>query len=211
MTMTVSTLSAEAKSVRIAHSQGGFSLIEALIAFVVLTVGILGIISLLIMSKNALHQSGQRTLAVSLANEMVENIRINPTAIATYNLGASPLGNASRSAPGKNCTTDSCSPIELAAYDLWAWEQALDGEGVMVDGKNAGGLIAPQACITFTAQNGLLRSGMLNVVIQWRGLSETFDAVDATGGVACGGADAGDDPYRRQVTVNTIVLDESEF
>lgn len=204
-------MTAQAKYLRIARRQQGFSLIEALIAFVVLTVGVLGIISLLMMSKNALHQSGQRTLAVSLANAMVESIRINPTAIATYNLGANPLGNATRDEPAKDCAAVSCSPVELATYDLWTWEQALDGEGVVVDGVNTGGLSAPQACISFTAQNGLLRSGLLNVVIQWRGLSETFDAVDADDGVACGGESAGEDRFRRQVTVNTIVLDESEF
>ena len=193
-----------------AGGQQGFTLIEALIAFVVLTVGILGIISLIVMSKNSLHESAQRNLAVSIADAMVERIRIDPTAVATYNLGTAPLGGGKRSKPAKDCTLVICTPTEMATYDLWAWEQALDGNTVVVGGNNTGGLISPQACITFTAQNGLVRSGLLNVTIQWRGLAKSKDAVLA-GGVACGGAAAGQDPYRRQVAVNTIVLDEAEF
>ncbi|MEZ5573468.1 MAG: type IV pilus modification protein PilV [Halioglobus sp.] len=203
-------MSAPSHSKRVANGQQGFTLIEALIAFVVLTVGVLGIISLLLMSKNALHQSNQRSIAVNLADAMVERIRINPTVVADYDTAGTPLGDGDLTAPAQDCEATSCSAAQLAAYDLWVWDQELAGSNIVVDGENVGGLIAPQGCITFTAENGLTSSGLLNVTIQWRGLAETVDAVPADG-VACGGADAGEDPYRRQVTVNTVVVDEAEF
>ena len=49
------------------------------------------------------------------------------------------------------------------------------------------------------------------MIIQWRGLQETFDAVQAGEAVCGDGADAGDDKYRRQVVINTYVVDEAEF
>lgn len=197
-------------SPRDAGATRGFTLIEALIAFVVLAVGIIGIISLLIMSKNSLHQSVQRTRAINLADAMVERIRINPTAVVAYENGGEPIGDGKLTTPTVNCAVENCTPEQLAVFDLWAWEKALLGGSVIVDGENVGGLIQPQACIRFDEENGLVRSGLLNVTIQWHGLEDSVDAVPADG-FACGGADAGTDPYRRQVTVNTIVVDEAEF
>jgi len=196
-------------------AERGFTLIEALVAFVVLAVGVIGIISLLIMSKNSLHQTAQRTRAISLADAMVERIRVNPSAIAIYNIGANPVGakpggGGYLANPATDCAVANCTPDQLATYDLWTWEQALLGASVMVEGDPTGGLIDPQACITFTTQNGMLRSGTLNITVQWHGLEDTEDAVE-DGGFACGGADPGEDPHRRQVTVNTIVVDEAEF
>ena len=77
--------------------------------------------------------------------------------------------------------------------------------------RNAGGLIAPQACVRFTADAGMTRTGLVEVIMQWRGLGETQDAVAAVGGEACGGAAAGADDFRRQLVVSTFVIDEAEL
>ena len=58
-------------------------------------------------------------------------------------------------------------------------------------------------------------TGQLRVTIQWRGLHESFDAVQSDDPpediVICGGAAAGDDKFRRQVVTNTYVVDEKDF
>ena len=64
--------------------QDGFTLLEALISFFVLSVGLIGIVSLLTLSKSTQHQSLQRTRAIALANDLLERIRSNPGGIQIY-------------------------------------------------------------------------------------------------------------------------------
>lgn len=192
--------------------EDGFTLIEALIAFVILSIGLLGIVSLMTMSKTSQHQAIQRTRAVTVADAIVERIRINPAGIATYNIGlGSPEGlDPSEVEPTANCLAAPCTPAELATHDLWAWGRAMSAGVTTANGAPAGGLISPRGCIVFTPAPLKTRSGLLNVIIQWRGLVETYDAVQA-GEAVCGTGAAASDKYRRQVTVNTFVIDETEF
>lgn len=191
--------------------QQGFTLIEALIAFVILSVGLLGIVSLQTLSKTSQHHAVQRTRAVTLADAIVERIRINPAGLSTYNIGLNPVGTDPNSPePSPDCVAVACDPNELAAHDLWSWEQSLVGAMVTADGGNAGGLVEPRGCIVFTPDDGRARTGQLNVIVQWRGLQSSSDAVQP-GESVCGGETAGDDVFRRQVISNTFVVDETEF
>lgn len=189
----------------------GFTLLETLIAFVILATGVVGIVSLILMAKGGQHQAIQRTRAVNLADAMVEKIRINPSAMATYNIGGSALGdNEIASQPSPDCSTATCNPAELATHDLWEWEQALMGEREQIDGDPVGGLMSPQGCITFTAVNGRTNSGEVRVDVQWRGLLDSSDAVQS-GEFACGGAAPLGDRNRRKVVVQTLVVDARDL
>ena len=208
-------LLAHRKYSRTARSHRGFTLIEVLVTFVVLAIGLLGIVSLQALSKTSQHQGIQRTRAVAIADGLLEKIRINPAGLTTYAIGLNPLGGGSISTePSPNCISASCTPTEMAAHDLWEWERALDGTAVTVDGGTiaTAGLINPQACVTFTAAAGKTSTGLLQVLVQWSDLRETIDAVQSGDvDVACGGAVAGGDPFRRKVTASTFVIDEDEL
>jgi type IV pilus assembly protein PilV len=192
--------------------QSGFTLIEALVTAFILAVGIMGIVSLLSLSKVSQHASIQRTRAVVLADDILERIRRNPAGMSVYNVGLSaPLGDASRGTePVPNCQSGTCAPDELARYDLWAWERLLDGSSAIVTdgGAYTVGVRNVRACIDFTADDGRQNTGIVDVVIQWQGLQETADAV-VSGGTVCGDA-AAEDTTRRQVIVNSYVMDETE-
>ncbi|MEM1153015.1 MAG: type IV pilus modification protein PilV [Pseudomonadota bacterium] len=194
--------------------QQGFTLIEALIAFVILSVGLLGIVSLQAMAKTSQHLAIQHTRAVTLADAIVERIRVNPGGIATYNIGLNnPIDGTEFSAePSPDCKASPCSATELANYDLWLWEQALMGEGATVSGEGTAGLIEPHGCILFSPAPGRTRSGQLTVIVQWRGVHESYDAVQF-GQDVCNdeSVDPGTDRFRRQVISNTYIVDESEF
>ena len=195
--------------------QSGFTLIEALVAAVILAIGVLGVVSLLTMSKVSQHEGLDRVRAVALADDMIERIMRNPAGMDTYdNAGLSdPLGgNTIDEVPDPNCSAAVCNATELADFDLWAWEQLLDGRATTFDDGGtttpAVGLRNVQACIVFTADAGRTNTGIVDVVIQWQGLKETADAVD--GGAVCGDADA-EDLTRRQVVVSSYVIDETEL
>ena len=203
----------------------GFTLIEVLVTFVILAVGVLGIVSLLSVSKTSEYEAMQRARAVTMADGMLERIRNNPGGLADYitgleesdAIGCDPDSDPEcpSEEPDPNCRTTACGPGDLAAHDLWAWEQVLDGTSVTVTNADASttpvaGLTDPKGCITFQPWGDWVRSGQLSVLLQWRGLQQSTDGV-ATGEDACGGDEPGTDKYRRQVTVSTFVIDETEL
>ncbi len=198
--------------------QRGVTLIEALIAGIVLAIGILGVVSLLALSKVSQHETIQRTRAISLADDILERIRRNPAGIVTYQTGTtgfeSPLGNGSiTDEPDPDCSTATCTPAQLAAHDRWAWERLLDGASVTVtDGGTTTSttrIRGLRGCIAFDADAGKTNTGVVSVVLQWQGLRDTADAVP-TGNV-CGGDAAGTDPTRRQVVLDSYLIDETEL
>ena len=201
---------------RTRRSQAGVTLIEALIAGVILAIGILGVVSLITMSKVSQHQAIQRTRAVALADNILERIRRNPAGLATYNGGlGSPLGNSSiNTEPSPDCNSATCTPAEMATHDLWDWEQLLDGTSVTItDGGTTtatAGMRGLRGYIVFTADTGKTNTGIVSVVLQWQGLSESTDAV-ATGEGVCGGDAAGTDDTRRQIIINSYVIDAQEL
>ncbi len=197
------------------RAQSGFTLVEVLVTFVILAIGLLGIVSLQALAKTSQHQSIQRTRAVAMADGILERIRINPAGLTTYTGQTFPLGGSQISSePAADCIAAACTPVEMAAHDLWAWEQMLDGADVtVVNGgvtTSAARLIQPKGCIEFEAVPGKTRTGLLRVLIQWSDLRKTVDAVQA-GETICGGVAAGSDDYRRQIIASTFVIDETEL
>ena len=63
------------------RAQSGFTLFEVPIAFVILSVGLAGVVSLQALSKTSQHQAIQRSRVIALAEEMMEMVRGNPAAL----------------------------------------------------------------------------------------------------------------------------------
>jgi type IV pilus assembly protein PilV len=107
----------------------GFSLVEVLIALIVMSVGMLGIAGLYVQSMQAGRTSMLRHHAVTLAGDIADRIRANPTAGAAYI--ASPGAD-------NNCVGQGidCSVAEMAAHDIFLWEaQAAEFLPAMGDGS----------------------------------------------------------------------------
>jgi type IV pilus assembly protein PilV len=92
----------------------GFSLIEVLVALIIMSVGMLGIASLYVQSMQAGRTSLFRHNAVTLAGDVADRIRANPTAGVAYT-GAGQDFNCI--AQGTNC-----SPPQMAAQDILMWD-----------------------------------------------------------------------------------------
>ncbi|MBT8142335.1 MAG: type IV pilus modification protein PilV [Gammaproteobacteria bacterium] len=112
----------------VSHSRG-FTLIETLVALLVISTGILAFALLQVESLKATHTSMQRTKAIHFATDIIERMRANKAAVSAGQY------NASTAAPGANapfnCSdadgTDAidCNAFQLASFDVWEWKTAL--------------------------------------------------------------------------------------
>lgn len=94
---------------------GGFTLIEVLIALIIMSVGMLGIAGLYVHSMQAGRTSLFRHHAVTLAGDIADRIRANPRAGAVYALAGA----------NNNCVNGGidCTINEMAANDIFLWDQ----------------------------------------------------------------------------------------
>ena len=67
--------------------QGGFTLVEVLVALLVLSIGMLGIAALYLESLRASRQALVRTEAVTLASSIADRIRSNRNPVNNYDCG----------------------------------------------------------------------------------------------------------------------------
>lgn len=110
--------------------QRGFSLIEVLVALVIMSVGLLTVAALQVKGLQFERGALNGTRATLLAADLVDRIRANPEGAEFYDIA---FGD-NAPAPDKNCAdteglevVDPCSPEEMAAYDLWEWREAMTG------------------------------------------------------------------------------------
>jgi len=114
----------------------GFSMVEALVALVVLSVGMLGIASLYVVTLRSSGSAISRMQAVNLASDLADRIRANRTAREAYE-----EAGADEECVGE---TAACSPDDMAAHDLFLWDAQLEATlgasaagSVAVDGAGA--------------------------------------------------------------------------
>lgn len=100
--------------------QTGFTLMEVLIAVLILSIGLLGLASLQANGLRNNFSSYARSQAVILANDMADRMRANLTeAVAgTYNVSATV-------ASPPDCAAAACNTAQMASYDIAAWFTSL--------------------------------------------------------------------------------------
>jgi len=98
-------------------SQHGFTLVEAMVSLVVLSVGMIGIAALYAQGLGAGRTAHYHTQAVNLVGDMADRIRSNRRGLAAYAGGAADNGCDPQSGGGIDCT-----PAQMAAHDLFQWD-----------------------------------------------------------------------------------------
>lgn len=194
----------------------GFSLIEVLITLVVFSLGVLTVAGLQTISKKSNFQAVQRTTATMLAYDILERMRANTGQLQFYASNSmtngTGLGGGTLSLPTPDCGSLSCSPAQMEAYDLYQWEQAIDGASELNGTTKAGGLVTPTACITGPAGGG---AGVYTVAIAWRGSVSMPNTNTNTCGVNSGryddtsGSTTLKAAYRRIVVIQTYITPTS--
>jgi type IV pilus assembly protein PilV len=99
----------------------GFTLIEVLIAMIILSFGLLGLAALQASGLKQNLSAHQRSQATTLAYDFADRLRANSMQRVTYMANAG--GNGTQTA---NClTTTGCNVIEMANHDIFAWKNQI--------------------------------------------------------------------------------------
>jgi len=117
----------------------GFTLVETMVALVVLAVGMLGIAGLYVTTLKSGGSAIYRMQAVNLAADLADRIRANRDANVAY-------GGA---AANNNCYgagSVDCSPALMAANDLFVWQQQVTA--ILPGG--VGTVVVPPSPVPFT-------------------------------------------------------------
>ena len=166
------------KKVRPSYYQRGISLIESLVAMVVVALGILGILGVQMRTLTDTSTTVRRAQAIRLIEDLGERMKTNPN--ASGNLAAYVSAFSVEPTVG-NCTAG-CDSAQLAAYDLAVWKRAIKAS-----------LPLGQASVFVPPAESSLAAGQgrqLGVVIAWReneraiadanDLKKYKDAIDTT-------------------------------
>lgn len=141
----------------------GFTLLEALIGFLILSIGMLGIASLQAISLKAGKTSVYGSVAIMKVDEIIESMRVNSTALTSY--AGSGVG-LDHSCSG----TTNCSNVFLAQDDTFWWKKNLKA--------GLPNTVDTATLITVTAPVPPSKLATVKVDVSWKERNK-----DSTGGV----------------------------
>lgn len=136
------------------RTHAGFSLIEVLIALLIVSFGMLGVASALLVVHRSTDSSYLQQQGVQLAANIVAEMRANTDAVATGDYDVTYAGGTV-TAPAQACDPAGamCTSDQEAAYDLWQWLTGLQS------------LPAPQASVV--VRQTATGTYQVNISVSW--------------------------------------------
>lgn len=106
--------------------QRGATMLEALVALLVLMLGVLGLARLQVATLMEARHANARSVAVQAASDLLDRMQVNRAArFSSPAFGIYVTAWAQPSVPTVDCLTDPCSSTQMAAFDVWQWKQSL--------------------------------------------------------------------------------------
>jgi type IV pilus assembly protein PilV len=108
---------------KLVRTQHGFTLLEVLIALLVLSIGLLGLAALQTVGLRSNQMATMRTLATQMTYDITDRMRANPDGLTPgnqyYVIGTGDTAPTMT----KDCDAEICNSQELAIYDLNEWRE----------------------------------------------------------------------------------------
>jgi type IV pilus assembly protein PilV len=140
--------------------QAGLTLIESLVALVVLALGVMGLAGVQTRLLVETRTANSRAIAVGLIEDLTNRMALNrtaavgqqqaaPPAVTTASLYAFDWGGAAGTGTAmpvvaQNCALNVCTPAQMAVFDLFQWRTAVNrafpgGQATVVQMLSASG------------------------------------------------------------------------
>lgn len=157
--------------------QNGFSLLEVLVAMLILGVAVMGFAGLQVRALQSTSGAHVRSQAMTLASDLVERVRANPTALATYiadaQWGTGTIPDGEPSGWPATCYRTAisgayCTDVQMATFD--AQEVQFMARQLLPDGR-----VSVRSC---DAAAGSIRTC---VFVSWAGVDATDPAQCSSG------------------------------
>jgi type IV pilus assembly protein PilV len=172
-----------ASRARRGRTVAGFSLIEVLVAIVLLTIGMLGLSALQARATLMGIESYQRTQALLLAQDMLDRIRANKPDAGAY------VGSDYGTGPVVDCGT-----VPGVVRDRCLWTNTLAGAAETIGGQAVGTLAGGRGCVSVDS------AGSVSVAVAWQGLAATLAPASD-----CGRDGYGSENLRRAVVLSAYL------
>lgn len=124
------------------HAQQGLGLIEVMVSVTLLSIAVLGYSALQLRAMSASEEAGQHVLAMNIARDLAERMRLNHEGMIYYRA----VNQVSKACAGATQATHGasfCNPQQLAEYDF---------ELVTARAKRVGMQLAVMDCAAMSAQ-----------------------------------------------------------
>lgn len=115
----------------------GFTLIEILVALVVLSVGLLGLAGMQLTGLRYNYGAYTRTQATLMAYDIIDRMRANTIGVANGDYDAIDTTDASYSTLACITQTTGCTPAQIAQVDKYEWSQLFEGTPPILAGASA--------------------------------------------------------------------------
>ncbi|MGB0732462.1 MAG: type IV pilus modification protein PilV [Pontibacterium sp.] len=109
-------------------SQTGYTLIEVLIALVVVSIGLLGMAALQVTSLKQNQNAYERSQAFLAAYDIVDRMRTNVTGFNDGDYFQGTDGFDDSDGADTSCEGSACTTSQLASYDLNNWKHTIQNE-----------------------------------------------------------------------------------
>ena len=163
-------------------ANGGFSLIEVLVALVIIMVALMGIAALQARATIAELEAQQRAMALILLSDIVDRVLANKNTKSCFVVtddtvnGTPYIGVAGDDdAVVAACAASTTAYNNQANAALADIDDLLEGSSETAAGDNVGGVIGARACISYdlaTELAGKPGTGLFTVVVSWQGMAD---------------------------------------